>query len=72
MNLNPVLLSNSSSPKKGMIFKGNFSLYTPAATQRDGPFLWAYVGQEMLSYQGSWAQTQWDSRVTGIHLLSLF
>lgn len=44
MNLNPVLLSNSSSPKKRMIFKGNFSLYTPTATQRDGPFFWAYVG----------------------------
>lgn len=44
MNLDPVLLSNTSSPKKGMIFKGNFSLYTSAATQRDGPFFWACVG----------------------------
>lgn len=27
MNLDPVLLSNTSSPKRGVIFKVNFSLY---------------------------------------------
>lgn len=55
INLNPVLLSNTSSPRRQISLKGSLSLY-PCRHAKSWSFFWAYV-EEILSYQGSWGQT---------------